>query len=173
LPDDATAHTVNALDIVENARNVPVWLIHGDADHTSPVRQSVMLYDAMTARGYDVRFDRMPGRGHEGALVAKFIGEVVEKAATTRVADAPKRVTYWSVRPNDLGAYGVSIERARTRGDAYVDVELMDDGVHVHKVTGVRAITLAHGALGASSDAPPPIVLDDAAKSRAVAVRWE
>ena len=173
LPDDATAHKVNALDIVDNARNVPVWLVHGEADHTSPIRQSILLYDAMKARGFDVRFDRVPGATHEGSLVARFLTDVAEKASTARVPAAPSRVTYWSVRPGDLGAYGVTIVRAHAEGDAYVDVELVGSAVVVHKATGVRTVTLARGALGTSvgaGGAPPAIVLDAAAKG--ATARW-
>jgi len=167
LPDDARAHTVNALDIVENARNVPVWLIHGDADKVSPIAQSEMLERAMRARGFAVRFDRVAGRGHEGEVVTRFIAEVVARASEARVP-VPKRVSYWSVRPGDLGAYGVSIERASPKGDAFVDVEWRGDAVHVKKATGVRKITLARGALGAPDGAA--IVVDDGSK---VPVAWE
>ena len=173
LPDDPTAHQVNALDVVDNARNVPVWLIHGEADHTSPIRQSTMLFDSMRAHGFDVRFDRVPGMGHEGALVARFLTEVTERASAARVLDKPSRVTYWSVRPGDVGAYGVRIERAQATGDAFVDVERGSDGVHVHRATGVRAIALSRGALGTPADAPPPFTFDSPGTRDRVAVRWE
>jgi pimeloyl-ACP methyl ester carboxylesterase len=168
LPDDPTAHRVNALDIVDNAASLPVWLIHGEDDATSPIRQSVMLAEAMRARGYAVRFDRAPGMGHAGALVARFLAEVVDRAATARVPADVARVSYTSVRPWDTGAYGVHLVRARRRGDARVDVERRPDGVHVTRAEGVRAIVLDPGALG-TPQPPPPIVLDHGA---GVAVRW-
>src|SRR4029079_18172424 len=34
------ARRVNALDVLENARHLPVLLVHGEDDHTSPMRQS-------------------------------------------------------------------------------------------------------------------------------------
>jgi pimeloyl-ACP methyl ester carboxylesterase len=175
LPDDATAHEVNALDIVENARHVPVWLIHGDADATSPIKQSVFLWEAMKARGFDVRFDRVHGRGHEGAVVARYLGEIVERASTMRAPVHPARITYWSVRKEDTGAYGVTLERAHTRGDAYVDVEMRDGAVHVRKAIGIRGLVLARGALGASADARPRIVLDASAHADLadLDLRWE
>lgn len=167
LPDDATAHTVNALDIVDNARHVPVWLIHGDADKVSPIAQSEMLDRAMRAKGFKVRFDRVAGRGHEGEVVTKYIAEVVARAAEARVPDVT-RVTYWSVRPEDVGAYGVRIERASKKGDAFVDVEQREGVVHVKKARGVRAIVLAKGALGAAAGAG--IVVEGGAR---VEARWE
>lgn len=161
LPDDARAHTVNALDIVDNARNVPVWLIHGDADKVSPIAQSEMLERAMRTRQFKVRFDRVAGRGHEGEVVTRWIAEVVAKASEARVPDVT-RVTYWSVRPDDVGAYGVTIVRQSPKGDAFVDIEKRADAVHVRKAMGVRTILLARGALGAPDGAA--IVIDDGSK---------
>jgi pimeloyl-ACP methyl ester carboxylesterase len=157
LRDPAAAHAVNALDVVDNARSLPVWLIHGEDDATSPIRQSEILADAMKQRGFRVRFDRVAGFGHAGALVARFLSELVATAAAAAPV-VPARVTYWSVRPSDLGAYGVRLDRASARDDAFVDVERRADGVHVLRADGVRAITLAPGALGAPVDAP--IVVD-------------
>lgn len=128
LGGEAGAHQVNALDIVENARHLPVHLIHGEADRTSPIVQSEMLYDAMKQRGFDVRFDRVPGMGHEGPLVVRFIRDVVDRAATARVPARPARVSFWSVRPTDVEAYGIRIVRASPRGDAFIDVERQADG---------------------------------------------
>jgi enterochelin esterase-like enzyme len=167
LRDPAAAHRVNALDIVDNARSLPVWLVHGEDDVTSPIRQSAILAAALQQRGFAVRFDRVPGFGHSGALAARFLPEVVAAAATAAPA-TPARVTYWSVRPTDLGAYGVHLERAGA-DDAFVDVERRADGVHVLRADGVRAITLAPGALGSPVATPPPIVVDVRAP---LAVSW-
>jgi enterochelin esterase-like enzyme len=160
LPTESAAHLVNALDVVDNARSLPVWLVHGEDDRVSPVEQSAMLFRAMTDRKLTVRFDRVAHTGHEGALVARFLPAVVAKAAEARAADKPARVTYRSVRPSDTIAYGVKITRASPAGDALVDVELRADGVHVLRATNVKGISLARGALGASAENPPPIVVD-------------
>ena len=37
LHDDAAAHLVNALDIADNARSVPVWLVHGEDEIACPL----------------------------------------------------------------------------------------------------------------------------------------
>ena len=168
LPDEAAAHRVNALDVVDNARNLPVWLIHGEADRVSPIAQSEMLYAALRARGFAVRFDRVAKMGHEGALVVRFVADVVARASAARIPKAMTRVTYRSVRADDVGAYGVRIERSSARGDAYVDVELRGDGVHVRKAEGVRRITLARGAFGITDAGMRPIVVDDGSRVSAV-----
>jgi hypothetical protein len=116
-----------------------------------------------------VRFERVAGFGHSGALVARFLPDVVALAATARVPSSPPRVTYRSARASDSGAYGVKLVRAQGRSDAYVDVERAGDAVHVRHAQGVRSILLARGALG-TDPAAPPAVVDD---TRSVEATWE
>lgn len=78
------ARELSALTHVDKAKHLPVRLIHGEDDRISPLEQSVMLYDAMKARGYEVKLDRVPSAGHEGTLVVRFIRDVVDEAATRR-----------------------------------------------------------------------------------------
>jgi S-formylglutathione hydrolase FrmB len=159
LVDTRAAHRVNALDVVDNARDLPVRLVHGEADTTSPVRQSALLADAMQQRGYSVRFDRVPGVGHSGALVARFLPEVVATAATATVSHGP-RVTYRSVRPTDVGAYDVLIERSSSTEDAFVDLERRQDGIHVLHADGVRQIAIPRGFMSASCREALPVFFD-------------
>jgi pimeloyl-ACP methyl ester carboxylesterase len=129
LVTERRAHEVNALDVVDNARNLPVWLIHGEADVTSPIRQSQMLADAMRERGYTVRFDRIADIGHSGALVARFLAEVVDAAARARTERHPARITYRSVRRYAC-VYGIYIERQDPLHDAFIDLEQQGNSVH-------------------------------------------
>ncbi|HZU82657.1 MAG TPA: prolyl oligopeptidase family serine peptidase [Polyangiaceae bacterium] len=171
LPDEAAAHLVNALDVADNARHVPVWLVHGEQDRTCPIQQSEMLARALADRGFRVRFDRVPGEGHSGALVARFLPEVVFAAATARVPEDVTRVTFRSVRPSDTRAYGLTLVRRAATGDAFVDVERSDGVVHLRRAEGVRSVLLARGALGTSPErAPPPI---EGGAQAGVDVRWE
>jgi pimeloyl-ACP methyl ester carboxylesterase len=168
LPDEAAAHAVNALDVVDNARHLQVLLVHGEDDRTSPIEQSDILARAMRARGFAVRFERVAGSGHSGALVARFLSDVAAMAAGARAPAAPARVTYRSTRPSDTGAYGVQIVRAALRGDAFVDLERDGAEVHVTHAEGVRAIVLKAGALGTSPSAHPNVIDD----TRSLEVRW-
>jgi pimeloyl-ACP methyl ester carboxylesterase len=171
LASDAAAHAVNAADVVENARYLPVWLIHGEDDRTSPIRQSEILAEALQRQGFAVRFDRVPNEGHSGALVARFVGEVVARAASARVPVGPERVTYRSVRASDTEVYGVRIVRASSAADAFIDLARDGGVVHVRKAVGVRSIVLARGALGSPRAPAPPIAVDDPIAS-GVDVRW-
>ena len=149
LPTEEAAHRVNPLDVIDNARHLPLWLIHGEDDKTSPIAQSVMLFEAMQKRHFQVDFERVAGMGHEGPLVVKLVRRVVDRAAEARAPVHPARVTFRSVRPVDTEAYGVRIVRSGER-DAFVDIEKRGDGVHVLPATeGVSQIVLRPGALGA------------------------
>ncbi len=167
LGGEEGAHRVNALDILENARHLPVLLVHGEDDRSSPVRQSTMLDDAMKRAGFAVELERVPRMGHEGPLVVRYIRRVVERASTAVAPARPSRVSFRSVRPIDTEAYGVRIVR-RDGSDAFVDLERRSDGIHVLAAEGVRAIVLAKDALGARGD--EPIVLDPPVTN--VTVRW-
>jgi pimeloyl-ACP methyl ester carboxylesterase len=160
LVDERGAHLVNALDVVDNARSLPVWLVHGEEDRTSPIHQSEVLAAALGQRGFAVRFDRVPGVGHSGALVARFLPDVVARAATARVPDVG-RVSYRSVSDKQTVAYGVRLVRRDPGGDAFVDIEHRADGVHVTAAEGLRAVELAPGALGVAPDGPRPATFVD------------
>ena len=109
----AAAHLVNALDVVDNARNVPVWLVHGEDDATSPIGQSEMLAEAM--RAARVSRPLRPGAAHgargraRGAVPRRGRGPRADDAG----ADSLTRVSYTSVRPWDSGAYGVRLVQSR------------------------------------------------------------
>jgi dienelactone hydrolase len=169
LPTPDAAHRVNPLDAIDNARHQSTWLIHGDADTTSNVRESDQLNQALVARGYAVHYDRVPGRGHEGRLVAEHIAAIVERAHVLTAPRRPARVTFRSVRTEDVQAYGVRLVRSAP-GDAFVDVEAVDGALVLRAATNVRELVLAEGALGLPGK--PPLSLD--AKSwGAVTARWE
>ncbi len=166
LGGEAGAHQVNALDVLENARHLPVFLAHGEDDHTSPIRQSTMLFDAMRRAGFAVELERAPGMGHEGPLVVKYIRRVVDRAAIAVAPDRPARVSFRSVRAIDTSAYGVTIVRTSSEGDAFVDLERRDGRIHVLAADRVSEIVLTKDALGGGE---APIVLP---AGRTIPVRW-
>ncbi len=167
LPTEEAAHRINPLDVIDNARHLPLWLIHGEDDKTSPIVQSVMLFEAMQKRHFQVDFERVPGMAHEGPLVVKYVRRVVDRAAEAKAPLHPSHVTFRSVFPYQAEAYGVRVVRIGER-DAYVDIEKRDDGIHVLPATeGISQIVLRPGALGAKES--DRVVLEKGA----VKVRWE
>lgn len=168
LTSDEAAHRVNAIDAVDNARHLPIWLVHGEGDRVSPIAQSDILARALAARGYAVQFDRVPKRGHEGGLVSQFLPDIVKRAALSRTPRRPSRITFRSVRPEDESVYGVTIVRDHP-GDAFVDVERRDEGVHVLALENVQSLAFASDAFGLLRDEARPRVWF---KQTSVPVRW-
>lgn len=171
LVDERGARRVNALDVVENARHLPVLLVHGEDDRVSPLVQSTMLESAMKKLGFSVELERVRGMGHEAPLVIKYIRRVVERASTAVAPARPARVSFRSVRAIDTEAYGVRLVRepsADKDREAFVDVERRSDGVHVLAATGVAEIVLAKDALGCKGE--EPVVID--VPGSKVVVRW-
>lgn len=147
LKDEAGAHVVNALDVVDNARHLDVWLVHGDQDTVSPERQSRMLAQALKSRAFSVNYTVESNTGHDGALVSKHAKAIVDRADTLRRIAHPARVSYRSVRPQDRGAYGVALTRTGT-GDAFVDVERRGDRIHVLAAENVASVDIDPRAFG-------------------------
>ena len=173
LKDEAGAHLVNAFDVVDSARHLPVWLVHGEADRTSPLIQSSMLEQALKSRAFVVKFDRVPGAGHEGRLVAKNLDDLVARAEAARAPRFPSRISFTSARKEDAEVYGIKLVRASTTGgagtstgaatggDAHLDIELREGAIHVLRASGLRAVELRPGALGLPPGPLPTVVFDD------------
>ena len=60
-PDDTQPYTDAANKI---GNKTPVWIFHGGADDTVPVRESQRMAAAMKALGGEVRYTEYPGVGH-------------------------------------------------------------------------------------------------------------
>lgn len=53
--------------LAERLRALPVWLVHGDDDHITPVTASVRMARALEAEGAEVRLTLYPDLGHAAA----------------------------------------------------------------------------------------------------------
>ena len=47
------------------ARKIPIYLVHGEADTVVPISYSEAAYNVYTSKGHEVKFDRIPGLGHQ------------------------------------------------------------------------------------------------------------
>ena len=171
IPNEAAARKVNALDMVDNARNVPIFLIHGDADKSSKIEQSTWLEQALNDRKFSVRFDRKTGRGHEGTLVSENAAEIVERAASTR-RRTPTRITYRSHRGVDRGAYGLVFDKKSPDAEAFVDVEKMGETIVVHAASGIVALRLAPGTFGGEQAKERALPIELGAGVASVPATW-
>jgi predicted peptidase len=50
--------------IAEGVKQLPVWIVHGDADSVVPVAESQRMHAALSAAGARVRYVELPGVGH-------------------------------------------------------------------------------------------------------------
>lgn len=46
-------------------KNMPIWVFHGEEDQSIPISESENMVKALKTMGYDVRFTRYPGVGHD------------------------------------------------------------------------------------------------------------
>jgi poly(3-hydroxybutyrate) depolymerase len=153
FPTDLDARRVNPADAGENARYLPTWLLHGDADRTSPVTESDTLFRELEARGYPVHFDRLVGRGHEGKMVEDYAGGIATYAALLRAPTAVSRLTYRALRPTDSGAYGVRVQRTNPAREAFVDIAYDSTTLAwtVYAADNIAELRLQPGAFGLPS----------------------
>jgi acetyl esterase/lipase len=69
----------NPLTYVESAPDIPILLIHGDADTTAPISFTEQLDEALTAAGANVTFEVLPGGTHPDAADPEVVGELIEE----------------------------------------------------------------------------------------------
>ncbi len=66
------------LKIVENLKDIPVWIFHGEVDSTVPVMTARVLNQTLESMGADVKYTEFAGVGHNSwspAYAKKELGE--------------------------------------------------------------------------------------------------
>jgi predicted peptidase len=51
-------------------KDLPIWIVHGEADSAVPVTESRAMHDALRAVGADVRYTELPGTDHDSWTAA-------------------------------------------------------------------------------------------------------
>lgn len=69
---------------------LPVWIFHGDADPVIPVAESRHMAQALRAGGAEVRYDELPGVGHDAWTVAYERPDVADWMLRPQPAPATK-----------------------------------------------------------------------------------
>ncbi|QCW99628.1 alpha/beta hydrolase [Aggregatimonas sangjinii] len=59
-------------------RKMPIWVFHGEEDESIPISESETMVERLLAMGYDVRFTRYPGVGHDSWVKAYNTDELYD-----------------------------------------------------------------------------------------------
>ena len=65
-------------------KNIPIWILHGDADESVPVEQSRQLVAALKKAGVEVSYTEYAGVNHVGAAQKVFADENIVKWLFTK-----------------------------------------------------------------------------------------
>jgi dipeptidyl aminopeptidase/acylaminoacyl peptidase len=59
-------------------RDLPLYILHGDADSIVPVEQSRNFVRALRSSGAEVVYREIPGGGHDDGIATDYQGEIVD-----------------------------------------------------------------------------------------------
>ncbi len=59
-------------------KNMPIWVFHGEEDKSIPISESETMVTKLKSMGYNVRFTRYPGVGHDSWIPAYNTEELYE-----------------------------------------------------------------------------------------------
>ncbi len=140
----------------EQLLNVPVWIIHGDADQVVDPAHSRYAVRMLQRWGYNVRYWEVPGLGHEDP------GELREPFQWMLAQRRNPRPSHVRVRAGDLAYAAAHWVRVTQRDDpmAFVAADA--------QLTGPNAIQLDTDNALEVVLAPPPPLVDPAQPLRVV-----
>ena len=156
-----------ARPLVENFRNVPVFMLHGDRDHLDKVAQSRMMAQLLKERGSEHRYDEIQGGDHWIGYERVFADDRVFDWMRERTRNLwPKRVTYKTYYLRYNRAHWVTIDELTTWGrPAAVDAHVVSPGEIQIKTENVAQITLSLSDQLVPADRPVSIALNGTAKT--------
>lgn len=141
----------SSFSAAEGLLNVPLLVIHGDADETVTVEGSRHATRMLQRWGYDVRYHEMPGWGHEDLLQRE---RILEWLLTHRRNSAPRHVRLRSVDLEGAQAHWVSVHAIEVPlRPIRVDAEVVQPGLVRLDTENAAEVTLAlppelHGPRG-------------------------
>jgi len=144
LKTEEMAARYSVLHVPENARHVPVFLVHGRADKVCPFYHSEMLNAALAKAGCPVKLEAPAADGHTVTLVMREAPAAFDFLLGLRRVHAPARVTYGKNHDAYPGAYWVRFALARDGTFGYADVEADAPArtITVHRAEGVKELSL-------------------------------
>lgn len=130
---------------LESLLNLPIWVLHGDADKTVSVDFSRYAVRVLQRWGYDVRYRELPGRGHEDL---KAQSAVVDWLVAQRRVTHPRRVRVRSAELRHAEAYWVRLDEPEdVSGFLEADAEVIGANRIRLDSRNARAVTLTPGPL--------------------------
>ncbi|MGH8265022.1 MAG: hypothetical protein ACRET4_16195, partial [Steroidobacteraceae bacterium] len=140
----------------ENLLNVPIFVHHGDLDAAVSVEFSRHAVRMLDRWGYDLRYQEIPGRGHEDLGLRD---EIVSWLLIHQRNPAPRHVR---IRANDLrgaSAHWVRVESwLEPLTTMEVEAEVVEPGVFRIETKNVGSMTLSPPPELRGTGAPPRVV---------------
>lgn len=129
--------------LVENARHIPLYFVHGDRDTTVPVRLDRLSRDQLVDWKIDHEYVEVKGGKH--VLDVREGGELMTPIQTwlkgKRRDRHPKRITYVSLGAYAPGAWWAHLDGTIDRG-ARFEAEVRDGNVIEVSATGAKRMKL-------------------------------
>lgn len=165
LRTQAEADRYSVLLFPENARALPVLLVHAKDDAVSPFRESEQLAKASAPLGLDVTLVAPATGGHTLETFEAHLAEAVAQFVRARRVARPPRVTFRTSSADYARAYWLEVVLAKEGAFGTVDATLEEGGkVRVDRAEGLREIRVDLAAAGLAS-----LVVDGAPKVPVVA----
>ncbi len=146
---DMALREERALSFVENALNLPIYILHGGADDNVPPVHARFFYSELKKLGYDAVFKEVPGKGHwwdeketEGVDCVDS-SELIEFLKSQARNPYPKHVFF---KTTDIGLknsnYWLEIDEPEVLyHDSTIDAEIEGNSIKI-KTENISRLTL-------------------------------
>lgn len=151
LRTEVEAARYSVLLFPENARAMPVLLVHAKDDATSPFRESEQLAKASAPLGLDVTLVAPATGGHTLETFEAHLPEAVAQFVRARRVARPPRVTFRTSSADYARAYWLEVVLAKEGAFGAVDATLEGGKVRVDRAEGLREIRVDLAAAGLTS----------------------
>ena len=119
------------ISFLENLRNTPVLIVHGDSDYTVPVSLSRAAAKRLDELGYRYRYDELPGVGHDawsGWIEGAGAGKIFTFFRNYSRNPRPDHVTLKTDYLDYGRQYWVSVNALTTTRAGTVDARIVSSG---------------------------------------------
>ncbi|MEO8115503.1 MAG: prolyl oligopeptidase family serine peptidase, partial [Phenylobacterium sp.] len=146
LPERFAAEAQSSFAGAEGLLNLPLLVTHGDSDQTVPVAHSRHAAKMLQRWGYDLRYQEIPGRGHEELNVRD---DLVDWLLSHRRTPAPREVRIRSTSLDNAGAHWLRVQAFQAPLQVIqADAQVLQPGLIRLDTQNVAAVRLSP---------PPPL----------------